>query len=429
MSQPLFSLITFFVYLLNAYIVFWYGTRLFDYRKNLKSTLFICLIANIILWILLIFFFNESINIISTLLLFGLILLFAFKCDWRLAIFHSLLLVALMWIAEHTILFLVSYVLNLEITHYRNDLVIFIEEAFATKFFYFILLNIISSFAKKHTNKKGTKISIYLTILPITTFFMTVVLRIQSQFFESNTTTTILCVIAEVFMFIANIIVFSVHDKAIINQQKIHNMEMAEQKQTINLEYLDVLERKDEETKIFIHDIKNNLINIGNLTEEENVKQYIQNIYDKSNEISIKAKTKNRLLDVIINKYALICKDKHIKLNTLCLNENLSFISDYDLSAILDNLLGNAVERAEKEENPYIDLSLESDNKFHKIIIRNSCSTKPIEDNDNLVTTKSNKNIHGYGMKSVLKALSNYNGELEWLYDNNEFKIIILIPI
>lgn len=429
MSQSLFSFITFFVYLLNAYIVFWYGTRLFDYRKNLKLTLLICFIANVILWILLIIFLDESINIISTLLLFGLILLFAFKCDWKLAIFHSLLLVALMWIAEHTILFLVSYVLNLEITHYKNDLVIFVEEAFATKFFYFILLNIISSFAKKHTIKRGTHNSIYLTILPITTFFMTVVLRIQSQFFESNTSSTILCVIAEVSMFIANIVVFSVHDKAIINQQKIHNTEMAEQKQIINLEYLDILERKDEETKIFIHDIKNNLINISNLTEEDSVKQYIQNIYDKSNEISIKAKTKNRLLDVIINKYALICKDKRIQFNTLSLSENLSFINDYDLSAILDNLLGNAVERAEKEKNPYIDLVLESDNKFHKIIIKNSCSTKPIEDNYTLITTKQNKKIHGYGMRSVLKALKNYNGELEWIYNNNEFKIIILIPV
>ena len=37
---------------------------------------------------------------------------------------------------------------------------------------------------------------------------------------------------------------------------------MAEQKQIINLEYLDILEKKDEETQIFIHDIRNNLINI-----------------------------------------------------------------------------------------------------------------------------------------------------------------------
>lgn len=429
METLLFYFITFLTYLFNGYIFFWYGHRLFECKKTIKISFLLCMLVNLFLWIALIVFSNELLNGITTLIALFIVFKIAFKCDWKLAIFNSLLLTAIMFIAEYVILFLVSGVFNLDFYHFENDLIVFAEEAFASKFLYFLLLSIISSFSTKNIKKEGLKSSIYLTLLPITTFFITIVLRVQTQYFESTMLTNILCVIAEVLMFIANVVVFTVHEQSIANQQKIHNMEMLEQKQTINLEYLDILERKDEETKIFIHDIKNNLINIGNLTEEENVKQYIQNIYDKSNEISIKARTKNRLLDVIINKYDLICKDKQIKFNTLSLNENLSFISDYDLSAILDNLLGNAVERAEKEENPYIDLSLERDNKFHKIIIRNSCSTKPIEDNDNLVTTKSNKNIHGYGMKSVLKALSNYNGELEWLYDNNEFKIIILIPM
>lgn len=428
MNPTMFSLVTFLVYILNTFVVFWYGHRLFDYRKNFQTSLLICLAANIVLWLLLIVFLNETVNAVSTLVLFMLILLSAFKCDWKLSIFNSLLLTAIMFISEYIILFLVSYVLNLKITHFNNDLIIFVEEAFASKILYFVLLSVISSFSQKNIKREGIRISIYLTILPITTFFMTVVLRVQSQFFESNKMSNILCVIAEVLMFVANIVVFTVHERAITTQKKVHDMEMVEQKQDINLEYLDILERKDEETRIFIHDIRNNLINIVNLTHEESVKEYIQNIYNKTDEISIKAKTKNKLLDVIINKYALICQNKQIRFDTRSVNENLSFINDYDLSAILDNLLRNAVERAEKEMNPYIDFTLEFDGKFHKIIIKNSCSTKPIGDKNHLVTTKVNKNIHGYGMKSVAKALKNYNGELEWMHSNNEFKIIILIP-
>lgn len=225
--------LTFLIYLLNTYLVFWYGYRLFPYKKNFKTTIGLCLFANIILWLLLNFFFNEAVNIIATLILFGLVLLLGFKCDRKLAFFHALLLVALMWIAEYTVLFIVSHILNLEVTHLKNDIIIFIEEAFAAKFLYFILLTIISSFAKKHSKKEGTKISIYLTILPITTFFITVVLRIQSQFFESTMFSTIMCVIAEVLMFIANIVVFTVHERDITNQKKLHDIEMLEQKQAI----------------------------------------------------------------------------------------------------------------------------------------------------------------------------------------------------
>ncbi len=429
MEQLLFYSITFLMYIFSTYIIFWYGHRLFEYKKNIQTTLSVCLIGNIVLWLFLILFSNEITNIVSTFLVFLTVLLLAFKCDWKLAFFNSLLLVAVMFIAEYIILFLVSGVFALDFYHFENDLIIFAEEAFASKFLYFVLLVIISSFSKKNMKREGLKTSIYLTILPITTFFMTIVLRVQTQYFESTTTTNTLCVIAELLMFAANVVVFAVHERTISNQQKIHDMEMIEQKQTINLEYLDILEKKDEETQIFIHDIRNNLINISNLTNEENVKQYIKNIFNKTDDISIKAKTKNKLLDVIINKYALLCKDKNIKLKTLSLNENLSFINDYDLSAILDNLLGNAIERAEKEKNAYIDLVLESDNKFHKIIIKNSCSSKPMRNDDSLITTKPNKKIHGYGMKSVIQALKKYNGELEWIYNNNEFKIIILIPV
>ena len=261
------------------------------------------------------------------------------------------------------------------------------------------------------------------------TFFITVVFRYQNIYYKSNTETNLLFILSEVFMFFAIIVVFFVHERAIDNQKKLHDIEMLEQKQIINLEYLDILEKKDEETRILVHDIKNNLINISNLTTEENVKQYINNIYDKANDISIKAKTKNKLLDVIINKYSLLCKDKQIRFSILALSENLSFINDYDLSAILDNLLSNAIERAEKEAHPYIELTLECDNKFHKIILKNSCSTEPLTDNETLISTKENKKIHGYGMKSVYQALKNYNGELEWMFEQKEFKIVILIPI
>ncbi len=429
MSRMFFLLATFFAYVLNTVITLWYGHRLFGFKKDLKHSVLICSVANVVLWLLLITLSNEVVNIISTLLLFWIILLTAFNCDWKLATFHSLLLVAVMWISEYIILFLVSYVLNLEVTHFKNELVIFPEETFASKFLYFFLLSIISSFPRKSNERKGHSTSIYLTILPVTTFFMTIVLRVQSQYFESTKTTAVLCISAEIMMFVANMVVFAVHEKSLANQQKIHDLELLEQKQTINLEYLDILERKDEETRIFIHDIRNNLLNIGNLTDEEQVKEYIQNIYAKSNEISIKAKTKNRLLDVIINKYALLCKDKNIEFSTVALNENLSFVSDYDMSAILDNLLGNAVECAENELNPYIHMQLDSDNVFHKIIISNSCSVKPKSVNETLLTTKKNKDIHGYGIKSVLKAIENYKGEMQWTHENNEFKIVILMPI
>lgn len=428
MNQTMFYLATYFVYVLNTFIVFWYGHRLFKYKKDGKTAFLICLITNTVLWFLMVSFRSFPVNLISTTVLFAVMLFAVFKCDWKLAIFNSLLMTAIMDICEYIVMFIVSAFFDIALNAADKDLILFVEETFASKFIYFTFLAILSSLSRKRNVKDSWVSSILLTILPATTFIVSLILRYQHVKYVTDTKTDILLISCEVLMFIAIVIVFFVHERTISYQQKIHEMEMSEQKQAINLEYLDILEKKDEETRIFIHDIRNNLINISNLTDESNVKKYVQEIYDKSNEISVKAKTKNRLLDVIINKYYLLCKDKNIEFNIISINENLSFINDYDISAILDNLLRNAIESAEKENSPYISLSLESDNKFHKIILKNSCSTKPVEDRNNLITTKSNKSVHGYGIKSVMKALNNYNGELEWAYNNNEFKIIVLIP-
>ena len=45
-------------------------------------------------------------------------------------------------------------------------------------------------------------------------------------------------------------------------------------------------------------------------------------------------------------------------------------------------------------------------------------------------TTKTNKNRHGLGLKSVIKTVNKYDGSCQFEFDKNnkEFKSIILIP-
>lgn len=285
-------------------------------------------------------------------------------------------------------------------------MILFVEETFASKFIYFTFLAILSSFSKKRNVKDSWMSSILLTILPATTFVISLILRFQHVKYVTDAKTDILLIACEILMFVAIIVVFFVHERTITYQQKYMKSNCQNKSKPSTLNILISL-KKDEETRIFIHDIKNNLVNISNITNDVRVKEYIKTIYDKTSEITINGKTKNKLLDVIINKYNLICKSKNITFRVLATNENLSFLNDYDLSAIFDNLLSNAVERATVENDSYINLHLECDEKFHKILIKNSCTQKPKVKNNTLLTTKSNKNIHGYGIKSIVKSLKN----------------------
>ena len=78
MSQTMFAITMFIVYVLGTYIVFWYGGRMFNYKHNPRQSLLICFVANVVLWLLMIFFSNPYINIPTTLILYWIIFFTAF---------------------------------------------------------------------------------------------------------------------------------------------------------------------------------------------------------------------------------------------------------------------------------------------------------------------------------------------------------------
>ena len=107
----------------------------------------------------------------------------------------------------------------------------------------------------------------------------------------------------------------------------------------------------------------------------------------------------------------------------------MSFIEPTDLSTILNNLLDNAVEAAEKSKEKFINVKVSLNEHNTKVLtIINSCDNEPVTKNDKLVTTKENSSGHGLGIKSVKRTLKNYNGDFEWFYDKEkkEFKVIVL---
>ena len=113
------------------------------------------------------------------------------------------------------------------------------------------------------------------------------------------------------------------------------------------------------------------------------------------------------------------------------MNDNLNFINDFDLSTLFNNILDNAVEAASKSTVKFINLEIVNSLTFHhKITVINSSDIEPTGKNGDLITTKKNKSIHGFGTKSIRKTIKKYHGEMEWEYDKGlkQFKLVILFP-
>lgn len=107
-------------------------------------------------------------------------------------------------------------------------------------------------------------------------------------------------------------------------------------------------------------------------------------------------------------------------------------IEPVDLCTILMNLLDNAIEGAEKcpaYMGKRMDITIRHIHQFILINVKNSAAAPPVQQNGSLVTTKKEKWLHGWGMKSVQSAAEKYDGTVEYVYADSVFSVSVMLFI
>ncbi len=125
-----------------------------------------------------------------------------------------------------------------------------------------------------------------------------------------------------------------------------------------------------------------------------------------------------------------IAQNKDTKFIYHIQNVNMDFVQDIDICTIFSNILDNALESCEKSDSKEIVLEIYIVNgKFLTIDLANSCDIVPSVKDGKLVTSKLNSNNHGFGMKSVIKTVKKYKGQVFYYFNEEESKFITNISI
>lgn len=198
----------------------------------------------------------------------------------------------------------------------------------------------------------------------------------------------------------------------------------------IEKSYYDILAQQNQQLLIFAHDAKNHLAAMQALNTDSLINGYITKLSDQLEHYSRNCHSGNKLLDVIINRYVVECEQEGITFDYDVKLYNLSDVEDVDLVSILGNLMNNAVEAAKQTSEKKIYLETTQRNRYHVLLIRNS-SLPPKKDNGRLISSKIDRSLHGFGLKSVANTLRRYHGDLQWDYDdtNNTFTMTVMIEI
>ena len=196
--------------------------------------------------------------------------------------------------------------------------------------------------------------------------------------------------------------------------------------------YLELLER-EKKTKIFRHDIVNDLLELDHYCKRgkyEQLQQYLAGMLQDINSISQNYyDLGNDIINTIVNFYLHPLEGRYaISVKGLA-KENLGVVQR-DLCIIVGNLVKNAVDAVQIQKEGYINFEVETGKDSLAIIVQNSFVGNIMHDKEgNVISTKDDGENHGYGLKSVYIAVQKYKGLCSATAENGEYKVEIYLPI
>ena len=270
---------------------------------------------------------------------------------------------------------------------------------------------------------------VMIVFFSITTAFMTVY---PTQ--KINRELEIICIIISLSFLAMSVIVIYFFTYICSSFQQSKNLYLLQTSYEAMEERLSVQEQNTKKLQKIRHDIKNHLSNVKNLIEKndiDNAQQLLNEIIGQTENISIgiSQTSGNSIIDAIVAYKAAVCYNKEIHIDYFLEELPELYIDLIDISSVISNLLDNAVEATEKTEKPHIIIKFLMRRNYLTIFVKNSfCDDfQLVVDNGNLITTKPDKYLHGYGMQIVNEIALKYDGNCQMQLDGSYFITNVLL--
>ena len=176
-----------------------------------------------------------------------------------------------------------------------------------------------------------------------------------------------------------------------------------------------------------IHDYKHKIFLLKYWMDNEDLKSLKTFVNNENNIFSQKLfyiKTGNDIIDAVINTKQKLAEENNIIFSTNISIPSHCSVSDLDFICILGNLIDNALEACENQNQKYIDLTIKEIN--HLLIIKVINSYKDMLPKK-FITTKKDKSLHGIGLENVKNLVKKYNGSYK--ISQNQDEVITIITL
>lgn len=190
-------------------------------------------------------------------------------------------------------------------------------------------------------------------------------------------------------------------------------------------EMADEIQRIQQQIRLLKHDMKNHTLVILSYLDEnrvEEAKAYSGEILDKLNRVYTYVNVGNSLLSHIINSKLSGAKEQGLEIKAEIENLPFAYMDSVDFSALLNNILDNAIHAAANSEKKRLEVNISSRKGIDVITVKNSIDESVLQSNPELKSSKEEPG-HGYGMKQIKVIAEKYNGDVD-IYEKKGMFIV-----
>ncbi len=211
--------------------------------------------------------------------------------------------------------------------------------------------------------------------------------------------------------------------------------EMLRQRVGIYANQLDIILQNDEKIRSLRHDMKHHINEIRLMAKRcqaSEIEEYVDSMEEFISNPKEIVSSGNVEIDSVLNYMLQRAREE---LNTVDVSISLpeAMKHSFDFNVVLGNLLENAIEASGQTEQKYLCVQVSHMKGILKIFIENSYhETDVILDGLNaggmrFLTTKNQKDLHGYGLKNVQQIIDKFNGTMEFSQKDGVFGVRLLL--
>ena len=296
------------------------------------------------------------------------------------------------------------------------------------------LFIIVEQIIGKRQRKMENTIFIKYLLVPISGFGMMSVVFYAGFNIMNDDKLKILMIICFVLMLIGNIVIFYAFSRY---SEEMHNnveQQVLITRQKADLNYYKQMIQVNDEHYELIHNINHYMKVIYQLANERDCDEVMKIAETLGHQMEISEKiiySHHHILNGILSEKRSQALKEKVEFDVYVEpGIKLNMVSDADLIAMLGNILDNALRAAIEcngERSVKIRIFMQEIGGYLVIKVVNTFSGKLLKKDEEFVTTKKEKGIHGIGIKSVNKMAEKYGGCLSCEIKENKFETLLLL--